>query len=175
MDEQVKTANRRLIRQLLIVTVAMFGFGWLLVPLYSVFCELTGFGGKTGGQVEAAVLAPDTDRLVTVQFIASVAADGAWEFGPNVRTMQVHPGQLYTTTYFARNLRDAAAAGQAVPSVAPMAAAKYFQKTECFCFTRQEFGASEYKDMPVTFMLDPALPAEVDTVTLGYTYFDAKG
>ncbi|MEX0899322.1 MAG: cytochrome c oxidase assembly protein [Gammaproteobacteria bacterium] len=168
--------NRRLVTQLVVVAVAMFGFGFLLVPLYDVFCEVTGFGGKTGGQVQASTaLEPDTSRTVTVQFISSVANSGEWAFSPKQRDIQVHPGQLYTISYLAKNLRDAPMAGQAVPSVSPGIAAKYFQKTECFCFSRQEFAGNELKDMPVTFIVDPELPPEVTTVTLGYTFFDARG
>lgn len=172
----VKRANRRLVGQLLTVAVAMFGFGYLLVPLYDVFCEITGFGGKTGGQVvQTTVVEPDTSRMVTVEFVAAVGGSAGFEFRPTETRMRVHPGQLYTTSYTARNLSAAEASGQAVPSVTPGAAARYFQKTECFCFTRQDFAADELKDMPVLFIIDPELPPEVTTVTLGYTFFDARG
>lgn len=177
MNAPLKTANRRLITQLLVMAVAMFGFGWALIPLYDVFCELTGFGGRTSGQAYASttVVAPDTTRTVTVQFVSNVAEGGAWEFRPQVSSMRVHPGQMYTTHYVARNMQGAAAAAQAVPSVSPGIAGRYFQKAECFCFTRQDFSAHELKDMPVTFMVDPELPPEVTTVTLGYTFYDARG
>lgn len=170
-------ANRNLVTQLVVMAVAMFGFGWALIPLYDVFCEVTGFGGRTSGQAYAAttVVAPDTTRTVTVQFVSNVAKAGEWEFRPHVASMRVHPGQMYTTHYTARNLSAADAAAQAVPSVSPGAAGRYFQKAECFCFTRQQFTAHELKDMPVVFMVDPELPAEVTTVTLGYTFFDARG
>lgn len=171
----LKTENRKLVTQLLVVTVAMFGFGFLLVPLYDAFCEVTGFGGKTGGRVEAAVHAPDADREVTVEFVSSVANSGEWSFRPAQRSITVQPGRMYTISYVAENLRAAATAGQAVPSVTPGVAARYFQKTECFCFSRQEFAGNETKDMPVTFVVDPELPGEVTTVTLGYTFFDARG
>lgn len=168
--------NRKIVTQLVVVAVAMFGFGFLLVPLYDVFCEVTGFGGKTAGQVQAStVLEADTSRTVTVQFVSSVANSGEWGFSPKQRSIEVHPGQLYTISYLAENLRNAPMAGQAVPSVSPGVAAKYFQKTECFCFSRQEFAGNELKDMPVTFIVDPELPPEVTTVTLGYTFFDARG
>lgn len=173
---ELKRENRRLVTQLLVVTVAMFGFGWALIPLYDVFCEVTGFGGRTGGQVQApAVVEADLERTVMVEFVATVGGRGEYEFRPQVVRMQVHPGKLYQTTYFARNLRAHDASGHAVPSVTPGAAARYFQKTECFCFNRQDFAANEGKDMPVVFIVDPEIPAEVSTVTLGYTFFDTRG
>lgn len=178
MNDNTKTANRKLITQLVVITVAMFGFGFLLVPLYDVFCEVTGFGGRTGREaVEASSVTFEADksRTVTVQFLSTVNRDGEWLFAPAQRSIDVHPGQLVTISYVAENLRDAPAIGQAVPRVAPVVAGKYFQKTECFCFSRQEFVANERKDMPVTFIVDPELPREVDTITLGYTFFDARG
>ena len=177
MNNEQKTENRKIVTQLLVVTVAMFGFGFLLVPLYDVFCEITGFGGKTGGQAQASSVAfePDLTRTVTVQFVSNVANEGEWTFAPVQRSIEVHPGQLTTISYVAESLRATPTVGQAVPSVSPGVAARYFQKTECFCFSRQEFMANERKDMPVTFIVDPELPPEVTTVTLGYTFFDARG
>ena len=168
--------HRSIITQLLVVTVAMVGFSFLLVPLYDVFCDITGFGGKTAGQAQASTaMVPDLERTVTVQFVASVANAGEWTFEPVQSSIEVHPGKAYTISYVAESLRAVPTAGQAVPSVSPGPAAKYFQKTECFCFSRQEFAANERKDMPVTFIVDPELPSEISTVTLGYTFFDARG
>lgn len=158
------------------LTVAMFGFGFLLVPIYEVFCDITGLGGRTSGEAAQHVaVAPDTSRSVRVEFVASVNANGPWEFRPAVASMTVHPGEMYTTTYWARNMRDLDVIGHAVPSVAPGSAARYFTKTECFCFTEQQFGPNEGRDMPVIFIIDPDLPAHVDTVTLSYTFFDRAG
>ena len=158
------------------LTVAMFGFGFLLVPIYEVFCDITGLGGRTSGEAAQHVaVAPDTSRSVRVEFVASVNANGPWEFRPAVASMTVHPGEMYTTTDWARNMRDLDVIGHAVPSVAPGSAARYFTKTECFCFTEQQFGPNEGRDMPVIFIIDPDLPAHVDTVTLSYTFFDRAG
>ena len=157
--------------KLLVMAVAMFGFGFLLVPIYDVFCEITGLNGKTTNYAEAASEAPDLDRLVTVEFTGTVNQGGPWEFRPEQARMQVHPGKLYATTFYARNLADANVAGQAVPSVTPGQAAAYFRKTECFCFTRQEFAGGEARDMPLRFIVDPDLPQHVETVTLAYTMF----
>ncbi|NNF51736.1 MAG: cytochrome c oxidase assembly protein [Gammaproteobacteria bacterium] len=157
--------------KLLVMAAAMFGFGFLLVPIYDVFCEITGLNGKTGNTAQVVAEAPNLDRLITVEFTGTVNQGGPWEFRPAEARMQVHPGKLYATTFFARNTGDSQVAGQAVPSVTPGQAAAYFRKTECFCFTRQDFAGGEAKDMPLRFMLDPDLPAHVETVTLSYTMF----
>lgn len=167
-------SNRRTALKLAGLTLAMFGFGFALVPLYDVFCEITGLNGKTG-RVEAAALdgQADLSREVTVEFITSVNGSFAIEFEPEVTRMTVHPGGLYEANFFAKNLSDGAMVGQAVPSVAPNTAAAHFNKTECFCFSRQPFGAREKKKMPVRFVVDRDLPPHVRTITLSYTFFDA--
>ncbi len=171
-------ANRRAAGRLGLVVVAMFGFGFALVPLYNVFCELTGLNGKTG-VVEASALdgAVDESRLVTVQFTASVNSRLPWEFAPLKHEIKVHPGKIYEATFVARNMGSVAKVGQAVPSVAPATASKYFDKTECFCFTEQRFEAGEVRELPLRFVVDTDLPAQIRTVTLSYTFFerDAKG
>ena len=108
---------------------------------------------------------------MTVEFMASVNQNAPWEFRPSVSRMQVQPGKFYDTTFYARNRTEDSLIGHAVPSVAPGQAARHFQKTECFCFEEQLFGPQEGRDMPVRFILDPDLPAHVDTVTLSYTFF----
>ncbi len=157
--------------QLVVLVIGMFGFGFALVPLYDVFCDITGLNGKTDSQAAVVAEAPDTDRTVTVEFIGNVNESAPWSFRPAVARMEVHPGKLYDTTFFAENLTDEVLVGQAVPSVAPGQAARHFQKTECFCFTRQEFAAGEGRDMPVRFIVAPELPGYVETVTLSYTFF----
>ena len=173
------TANRaqvngRTARRLALVMLAMFGFGYALVPLYDVLCEITGLGGRTGvvaaGALENRV---DTNRTVKVQFLGTVNSRLPWEFRPNVASMEVHPGQVYETTYFARNLSGTATIGQARPSVAPSVASLHFNKTECFCFVEQEFAPGEARDMPVRFVLSRNLPADIATVTLSYTFFNS--
>ena len=164
------------IARMLLVTVAMFGFGYALVPIYDVICDITGLNGKTGritqGQAEAAALAAD-EREITVEFVANVAVGGSWTFRPNESSMTVVPGRAYTTSYRAENPRSRTAVGQATPSVSPFAAARHFNKTECFCFTRQVFAPEGVADMPVVFVVDPELPPNVDRVTLSYTFFDS--
>jgi cytochrome c oxidase assembly protein subunit 11 len=169
-------ANRRVVRRLLIAAVAMFGFGFALVPLYDVFCDITGINGKTGRIEAEAALSQriDMDRTVTVEFLSSVRSDLAWDFKPVVRRVKVHPGEVTEVQYMARNRTPEVVAGQAVPSLAPGLAAKYFNKTECFCFTRQTLGPNEEKLMPLRFVVDPDLPEEVGTVSLSYTFFHAE-
>jgi cytochrome c oxidase assembly protein subunit 11 len=175
MDEQRQVRNVRSFARVALVAVAMFGFGYLLVPLYDVFCEITGLNGKTGRVDEVEVAAryePDTSRLITVQFVASNNLGMPWEFAPTVASMQVHPGQVYSTAFSALNPTPRDMVGQAVPSVAPGKASRYFNKTECFCFNQQPLAAGERKDMPLRFIVDPRLPKDVTTLTLAYTVFD---
>ena len=168
-----RRANRSLIRGLLLMTLGSFAFGWALIPLYSVFCKLSGLGNAEAKSVQSVVSeAVDVNRMVTVEFIADPKSNGSFEFRPQVGSMQVHPGKLYDTSFFARNMTGSASVAQAVPSIAPGIAAKYFRKTECFCFTPQKFAAGEGRDMPVRFIVDPQLPANVDRVTLAYAFYD---
>jgi len=173
MDQQAR--NTRSFARVAVIAVAMFGFGYLLVPLYDVFCEITGLNGKTGQVDEAAIAKryqPDLSRTVTVQFVANNNLGMPWEFGPSVATMDVHPGKVYATTFTAVNPTNRDMVGQAVPSVAPGKASRYFNKTECFCFNQQPLAAGERKEMPLRFIVDPNLPPDVSMLTLAYTVFD---
>jgi cytochrome c oxidase assembly protein subunit 11 len=171
-----KAANTRVVRRLGIAAVAMFGFGFAMVPLYDVFCDITGINGKTGRIEQEAALSQevDEDRLVTVEFLAIVNSKLPWEFRPMIRRIKVHPGEVTEVNYFARNKTDKLVAGQAIPSLAPGLAAKYFNKTECFCFTRQTLAPGEAKEMPLRFIIDPALPENVRTVSLSYTFYQTE-
>ncbi|MCG8433441.1 MAG: cytochrome c oxidase assembly protein [Gammaproteobacteria bacterium] len=165
-------ANKKTVTQLLVITAAMFVFGFLLVPLYDVFCDITGINGKfTDLTADVVTENPRLDREITIEFITSVNSEAPWKFQPAVRKMKVHPGKLYGADFYAENLTDQVLIGQAVPSVAPGRAVKYFQKTECFCFSQQRFSAKEGRQMPVRFIVDPELPENIDTVTLSYTFF----
>jgi cytochrome c oxidase assembly protein subunit 11 len=154
------------------VVIGMFGFGYALVPLYDAFCEITGLNGKPGiVQAEALSAGVDQSREVTVEFIGNVNSSLKWQFYPLTKRMRVHPGEVYQTEYYARNLADSDVVGQAVPSVTPAVASKHFDKTECFCFTRQAFAAGEGREMPVRFVVNTRLPKDISTVTLAYTFF----
>ena len=172
----MKQSNRSLTGRLLLMVAGSFAFGFALVPLYDVFCEVTGIGSRdrlervatTGGGTIAE------PRTVVVEFTASVPGSGHWEFAPVLASMEVTTGQLYETHYRARNLSDRAVTGQAVPSVAPMRASKYFLKTECFCFTPQQFKGAEERDMAVRFTVDRDLPPGIDRLTLSYAFYDVE-
>ena len=153
------------------VALAAFAFTFALVPLYRIACEKV-FGVRLEKEAVAApVHDAKVDRLVTVVFDGGVNSKLPWEFKPMQVTMQVHPGRQYETEYFARNTSDRGIVGNATPSVAPARASGYFSKTECFCFTAQTLQAGDSRDMPVRFIVDPDLPAEVKTITLSYTFF----
>jgi cytochrome c oxidase assembly protein subunit 11 len=157
----------------MLIVIGMFGFGFAMVPLYDVFCEVTGLNGKTsGGRLDSTtMMSVDTSREIEVEFLASLNDGMPWAFEPKQRKVTVHPGQTARITYVARNLTDHAIIGQAVPSVAPGRAGNYFQKTECFCFTEQKLEAGEEKEMPVIFVVDPELPEDVNQLALSYTFF----
>jgi len=162
-------------RKLFLIPVAMFGFGYLMVPLYNVFCDVTNLNGKTGGKVgeaKASAVKIDENRVVKMEFVSSLNMDTPLAFKPDRSSIKVHPGQKYTVTYTAHNRKSKAMVGQAIPSVAPSEAAKYLKKIECFCFSRQAFKADETREMPVVFFIDPDLPDYINTLTLSYTFFD---
>jgi len=169
----VNTTTKFATAKLFGIAVAMFAFGFALVPLYEIYCDVTGANGKTGDQYEApANLAIDESREVTVQFLANNNANMPWQFRPSVRSMKVVPGKMYETTFFAGNFTSESMVAQAVPSVAPFHAAEYFHKTECFCFEQQELAGGDQLDMPLRFIVDPEMPESVKTLTLSYTLFD---
>ncbi len=154
------------------VALAAFAFTFALVPLYRIACEKV-FGVRLEkGPVEASAARGGHDaRWVTVQFDGGVNSKLRWAFQPEQPSLRVHPGQQYEAKYFARNTSTRAIVGNAVPSIAPARASGYFSKTECFCFTAQTLAAGESRDMPVRFIVDPGLPADVHTITLSYTFY----
>ena len=168
----MRKADRSLVGQLLIVVAGAFAFGFALVPLYDVFCEITGFGGRTNSEAVVIAEAPDETREIRVEFMTTVNSYAQFEFAADVDSMTVHPGKMYYATFTAKNVQGKDTVAQAVPSVAPVSAAEHFQKLECFCFTSQEFTANEERAMPLQFIVDPDLPDYVDTITLQYTFFD---
>jgi cytochrome c oxidase assembly protein subunit 11 len=164
---------RSMTLKLLAIAAGSFGFGFALVPLYNVLCSVTGYGDQTKLLERVrAVEHPDLGRTVTVEFLADVASAGTFEFRPLVRRVQVHPGQLFMAQFYAHNLTGRDTVAQAVPNIAPSEVAAYFHKTECFCFSPQHFNLNEGRNMPVRFIIDPALPAHIDLITLAYTFYD---
>ena len=168
-------ATRRTVTKLVLATCVMFSFGYALVPLYNVFCTITGLNGKTGRMTEAqaAALPVDLSREVTVEFVTNVDAQMPWDFKPIVNKVVVHPGVETQVEFEVHNWDAGRIDGNAVPSVAPNTVAKYFKKTECFCFTQQTLAPGETRRMPVRFVVDPRLPPEVKVLTLGYTFFQS--
>lgn len=161
------------VQRLLVVTVAMFGFGFALVPLYDVFCDLTGLNGKTAARpYEATNAEVDRSRSIKVQFLATNNDGMAWQFKPTTTEIRVHPGELVATEFFVRNPAGHTMVAQAVPSLVPFKAAEYFHKTECFCFNRQTLAGGQEMLMPLRFIVDQDVPKDVHTITLAYTLFD---
>lgn len=167
-------SSKNIVSKLTIFAVCMFGFGYVLVPLYDVFCEVTGlrFTQEENETLVAQEIKEDPTRLVTIEFDASLNQSMPWEVKPAVSKMQVHPGRVYNTNYIAENKTQSQMIGQAVPSIAPFVANKHLIKTECFCFENQPIEAGQRVEMPLSFMINPKLPKDVKVVTLSYTFFD---
>jgi cytochrome c oxidase assembly protein subunit 11 len=156
-----------------LVVVAMFAFVFVvMVPLYNVLCDVLGINGKTGGRYEAAAIVVDTERTVTVQFMATNNENMPWDFGPSQTIMKVNPGAVNDTVFLARNPRPETMVAQAIPSISPGRAAQYFHKTECFCFEQQPLAGGATAEMPLQFIVDQDLPKDIGTITLSYTIFD---
>jgi cytochrome c oxidase assembly protein subunit 11 len=169
----LKRANLVMTWKLVAIAVGAFGFGFALVPLYNVLCSVTGYGDSSKLREKyAAIEHPDPSRTITIEFMTSVASAGSWDFKPVKREIQVHPGQLYSAEFFAHNMTGHESTAQAVPDIAPSQTAAYFHKTECFCFSPQHFALNEARNMPVRFIVDPALPKHIDRITLNYTFYD---
>jgi len=164
--------NHKVLKLSIVASLLMVGFGFALVPLYDIICDITGLNGKTGVLAAADVIQQDIDHTVTVQFDGTVNSDLPWSFKPQQFSMEVVPGRLYHTEYMAQNMSTGDVVGQAVPSVAPNEASIYFSKTECFCFTEQLLTAGEEKQMPVTFIVSSDIPRDIDVLTLSYTFFN---
>ena len=171
----VASANRQLLRKLLVIAVLMFGFGYGLVPFYDVICRVTGVRDLFKAD-EPVVKNTQVDysRKVSLEFDANTQRLG-WTFHPLESHVEVHPGQVTQVIYEVRNTLDRAVTGQAVPSYGPQRAAQYFQKLECFCFQQQTLGPGEVRKMPVVFVIDPDMPKDLGTVTLSYTFFEVAG
>lgn len=169
--------NTQMLKRLCVVAVLMFGFGYALVPLYKKICEITGINTLTQRDDAAVALAKntqvDTSRTITIEFDAN--SKGPWQFKPEKNYITVHPGELAQINYEIHNNLPRATQGQAIPSYAPMKAGPHFRKLECFCFKQQPFQSKETKTFPVVFVVDPALPKDVTTITLSYTFFEVAG
>jgi cytochrome c oxidase assembly protein subunit 11 len=174
--------NLRMVGKLVIVALAMFGFGYALVPLYEHICEALGINvlsiseqqasnfGRSAGHMNTQV---DRSRTVTIEFDAN--ARGPWDFKPAQRSLEVHPGEIARVMYEFRNVQDREMSAQAIPSYAPKQATAHFNKLECFCFNEYRLQPGESRQWPVVFVIDPKLPKDVRTITLSYTFFEVAG
>jgi len=151
----------------------MFCFGYAMVPIYDIICEVTGLNGKTGvvANDKSSIQQADYSRALKVQFVTNVSAGMPWEFRPVVRDITVIPGVVTAVEFEAVNLASNPMVGSAVPSVSPPVASKYLNKTDCFCFVRQKLEAGEKRIMPVAFIVDSRIPKHIDLLTLSYTFF----
>lgn len=166
--------NRRILVRLSIAAMAMFGFGFALVPFYDVICRVTGLRNLDSADAAPISTQVDTSRAITVEFDANIH-NMPWRFRPLQTSVRVHPGQLVRVDYEVQNTLDRPVTGQAVPSYGPAYAAQHFRKIDCFCFRQQTLAAGEKRVMPVAFTLDGKLPAEINTITLSYTFFEVAG
>lgn len=171
--------NAKTARRLALAVVGMFGFGFAMVPLYSLICDVTGinFAGASAdsGRVSVEDLVyggVDEDRLINVEFDITLNADLPWDVKPEVKRIQVHPGKQYEVVFTAENLTDDVVVTQAVPGVTPWQATEHFSKVECFCFNQQTLKPREVKAMPLRFVINNKLPEKYTTVTLSYTFMD---
>ncbi|RJG04960.1 cytochrome c oxidase assembly protein [Noviherbaspirillum cavernae] len=172
----IRKLNVQMLGKLLVIAVLMFGFGYALVPVYKKICEVIGVNILTPKDVTVEDVKNtqiDKSRTITIEFDAN--AQGPWRFRPTVASMQVHPGEMAQVMYEVVNTQERNIDAQAIPSYAPQQATPYFKKMECFCFKQQTLGPNEAKQMPVVFFIDPALPKDVKTITLSYTFFEIGG
>ena len=161
--------NASLTRRLLVMVAGSFAFGFALVPLYDVICEAAGIRVNDAPSRISETAA--TGREVALEFVSIVAPGGEWELTPATKEMVVQPGRLHEAKFLIRSRASVPVVGQAVPSVAPAYTAKYLQKTECFCFTPQDFGPAQQREFTVRFIVDPDLPPQVDRMTLAYSMY----
>lgn len=165
--------DRRVIWPVVLFVILMFGFGFALVPLYDVFCELTGLNGKIKAEAVAETgFKPDLTRTVSVEFLTTVNGAMPLKFRSEVKKLKVHPGEYHTVKFFGANTSGSKLVGRAIPSIAPGWATRFLQKVQCFCFDEQAFEPHEEREMDVRFVIDPALPDTVADLTLSYTFFD---
>lgn len=165
--------NLRTLLKLALFSIGMFGFGYAMIPLYPVICDKLGIN-VTGVDDRPVNTQVDFGRTVSIEFDTNVH-DMPWRFKPVVSHVSVHPGELAQVMFEVVNTRDVPVTGQAIPSYGPSLAGEHFRKLECFCFNKQTLEPGERREMPVVFVVDPALPREISTITLSYTFFEVEG
>lgn len=167
-------ANQQTLVKLLVVAVAMFGFGYAMVPFYRAICDALGLNSVVKADAVANTQV-DASRFVTIQFDTNLRSNLPWRFTAVEKSVRIHPGALTQVTFEVRNQSDRPVTGQAIPSFGPQVAGRYFKKLDCFCFTQQTLAPGEVRRMPVAFVIERDLPRDVNTVTLSYTFFEVEG
>ena len=173
--------NVSLMGKLSAIALGMFAFGYMLVPMYKAFCEWTGVNvlalsereasGSMNGRAGLNNTQVDSSRTITVEFDTNVR--GPWNFAPEKRFVEVHPGELVTVMFEFQNIQNRTMSAQAIPSYAPREAQSHFNKLECFCFRQQTFAPGETRILPVVFVVKPDISRDIGTLTLSYTFFEA--
>ncbi len=172
-EPSLQQKNKRLVIRLMGIVGGMVLFTAAMIPIYDVFCDLTGLNGKTGDKTQASAnMEVDTSRLITLGFVAIKPTEIEADFKPRTSQMEINPGQVYETEFYVKNHSDRDVVLQAVPSVAPGQASLFLHKTECFCFNQQPLAAGEEKWLPLRFFLDTEFPEETQELTLQYTLYD---
>jgi cytochrome c oxidase assembly protein subunit 11 len=172
-DPAVRRANRALLAKLGAVVLAMFAFGYALVPFYDQICRVTGLRNIAQAD-EVRNTQVDASRSVRIELDSNVRKL-EWRFRPLEPVIAVHPGEVRQALFEVVNTSDRPLTGQAIPSYGPANASRYFKKLDCFCFAKQTLAPGETRRMPVVFVVDPALPSDIPTITLSYTFFEVEG
>ena len=174
MNQELKSKNTIMLKKLAIMSVLMFGFGYLLIPLYEKICDVTGLNQVVkADEIDNNVV--DSSRTITVEFDSNSRGVGKWQLIPLESKKTAHPGELIHVVYELRNVSESSIKAQAIPSYGPTYVSKYIKKLDCFCFTQQEIGAGETRKLPVLFVIDSSVPNDVHTVTLSFTMFQVEG
>lgn len=173
-DETLSSRHTRMVAVFGFVAIAMFAFGFILAPFYSLLCEWTGIGGQaqTAAKQQAAAYVPDLNRKIGMEFVTMVNEMMPLKFWVEKPKLPIHPGESYTMNFYATNLSAKKLVGRAVPSVAPAWVTQYLEKSECFCFSEQSFEPGQTRQLTVRFVIAPGIPADINDLTLSYTFFD---
>ena len=170
-----RRSNRKLVGSLLAIVAASSALGWALIPLYGAFSRITGVGNSQVHEGPRSVHdRVDASRVVTVELMGYPGSVGTFDFRPAVAEMRVHPGRVYEARFLARNLTSMRQIARAVPSLQPENAFSYVHRTACFCFRLQEFAAGAARSLPISFVIDPSLPVNIDRISMSYALFDAN-
>ncbi|MFZ9642007.1 MAG: cytochrome c oxidase assembly protein [Candidatus Methylopumilus sp.] len=173
IDQERQKANKKLVIKLVWGVFGALLFAFALVPLYNVICNVTGLNGKTNSLPDKVSQQVDLSREVVVELTSTVMPGLGWDFYPETSSVKLHPGQIQSVNFIAKNVTNEIVTGQAIPSISPGEATSYFKKIECFCFQRQSLNPGEVKKMPLRFYVSPDLPKDIHVITLSYAFYNA--